>query len=190
MSAPHEPPARCCISSITSAGFSACICAGSNHAGLVISAPCSTQVEAFWSNSDQNGVVSPNTISRRSTARTPSTATSGCWPRARSSCIEVPMPNPVTAQTIAMQIAETTPSCGAVASEAAANTSPITNTMKPARPSPGRCVISAVRLTRRNECGSDAAVGGTITYFFRPIQNTIVAITISTPGIPNATFGP
>ncbi len=31
-----------------------------NHSGLVIWSACSTQVEAFWSNSDQNGVTSAN----------------------------------------------------------------------------------------------------------------------------------
>src|SRR3546814_2114428 len=42
------------ISSITRIGFSACICAAENQSGLAMSSPCSTQVEAFWSNSDQN----------------------------------------------------------------------------------------------------------------------------------------
>ncbi len=66
---------------------------GTTH-GLVISSACSTQVEAFWSNSDQNGVTSAKSTSTRSTARTPSTASSGCRPRARSSCSHAPPPMP------------------------------------------------------------------------------------------------
>ena len=82
---------------ITSKGFNACICADWNQAGLVINSPCRTHVDAFWSNSDQNGVTSANTIMMRKTARTPSTAASGCTPRARSNCIEAPAPpNPIT----------------------------------------------------------------------------------------------
>ena len=100
------------ISSITSSGFSACICAGSltsqlghHHwsCGISIAVPCSTQVEAFWSNSDQNGVVSANTIRMRSTARTPSTASSGCAPRARSSCIQAPKPTNAISENSARQ---------------------------------------------------------------------------------------
>src|SRR3546814_1252457 len=72
--------------------WSSDVCSSDLQSGLAMSSPCSTQVEAFWSNSDQNGVTSANTIRIRSTARAPSTASSGCTPRARSSCIEAPMP--------------------------------------------------------------------------------------------------
>ena len=37
---------------ITNAGFNACICEAVNQSGMVICWPCSTQVEAFWSNSE------------------------------------------------------------------------------------------------------------------------------------------
>ena len=73
------------------------------------------------------------------------------------------------------------------ASEHSASTAPIPATTSPARPWPG--ANSAVRTTRRNECGLDAA-GGTCTYFLRPAQKMTVAIAISTPGMPNATLGP
>ena len=46
------------MSSITSAGFSACICEGWNQLGFAIAFACNTHVDAFWSNSDQNGVTS------------------------------------------------------------------------------------------------------------------------------------
>src|SRR3546814_271825 len=89
------------ISSITSSGFSACICAASltsqlgHHqlsCGTVMAPPWITQVLAFWSNSDQKGVVRANTMMIRSTERTLSTASSECLPRARSSCIDTPVP--------------------------------------------------------------------------------------------------
>src|SRR3546814_5132809 len=55
------------------------------------------------------------------------------------------------------------------------------------RPLP--CANSAVRTTRRNECGFEVA-GGTCTYLLRPAQKITVATAISRPGMPNATLGP
>ncbi len=74
-------------------------------------------------------------------------------------------------------------------SEMAAPTAPMAATYRPAWPSPGRLVNSAVRATFMNECGSGGA-GGTWMYFLRPDQKNRVAISISTPGMPKAIDGP
>ena len=70
------PPANG-IRIITRAGLRACIWEDWNHDGFVIASAWSTQVEAFWSKSDQNGVMRKKSTSTRSTERTPSTASSG-----------------------------------------------------------------------------------------------------------------
>ena len=118
------------ISSITSSGLSACICAASlmsqlghqaEACGIAISRPWMIQVEAFWSNSDQNGVTRANTIRIRSTARTPSTAASGWTPRARSSCIEAPHPPRAITTPRARQAEITKPKPGHHAGAAASS---------------------------------------------------------------------
>ncbi len=177
------------INSITSMGLSACIWAGRNQSGLVMSLACTIQVEAFWSNSDQNGVTSENTIRMRSTARTPSIVSSGWTPRARSSCIAVPMPPKASSSTTARQAAITKPHWGVMHNEATAPATPTPATVRPGRDWPGWRASSAVRATRNTEWGS-AAAGGTCTYFLFPIQNTTVAMNISSPGMPNATAAP
>ena len=136
--------------------------------GITIALPCSTQVDAFWSNSDQNGVTSANTIRMRSTARTPSTASSGCVPRARSSCSEVPMPPKRDQRRPAPgRAAITKPKLpDQQASDADAPSSARRRTgrpRRPGRPCPAACAVSAVRATCRNECGFGGA-GGTCTY--------------------------
>src|SRR5690606_6675917 len=158
------------ISSITSNGLSACICAASltsqlgHHqlpCGTVMSPPWITQVLAFWSNSDQNGVVSANTMMIRSTARTLSTASSGCLPRARSSCMDTPMPPKAISAPSARQALITkwkssdqngseTPAqaCSAQdTSMSTATTTPAMATASPVLPCPGACENSAVRAT-------------------------------------------
>ena len=184
------------MSSITSSGLSACIWAGSTLklkpsrlTSVVMSFACTIQVEAFWSNSDQKGVTSANTIRMRSTARTPSTAMSGWMPRARSICIAVPMPPKASSTTSAVHAPITMPQLGIMANEAIAPITPRTATVRPGRPAPGLCASRAVRATRMKECGS-RGLGGTLTYFLRPLQNTRVAMAIRMPGMPKATAGP
>ena len=73
--------------SITSAGFTSCICAGSNVQEPIrrfIDRACTTQVDAFWSKSIQKKGMKAKIESTRKTAFTPSTASSGCSVRARS----------------------------------------------------------------------------------------------------------
>jgi hypothetical protein len=184
------------ISSITRIGFTACICAGSSlnsqpkidSSGLSIELACTIQVDAFWSNSDQNGVIMANTIRMRSTARTPSTASSVWMPRARSSCIDTPMPPNASSSTSAVQAAITKPHDGVMHSEITRRHAPAPATIRPGRDWPPRA-SRAVRATLLNESGFGAA-GGTCTYFLRPAQNTSVAIAIRMPGMPKATAGP
>ena len=193
------------ISAITISGFSACICPasltsqlGHHHmsCGTIMVLPCSTQVEAFWSNSDQNGLTIAKMIRMRSTARTPSTAASGCAPRARSNCMAVPMPpNSSTAPSARQnEITKPKPS-GHQAGDSAHPTSSATAIATPAiatrlpAPLPSLPPRSAVLTTFMNECGS-AGAGGMFTYFARPIQKMTVAMNISTPGMPKAIAGP
>ena len=70
-----------------------------------------------------------------------------------------------------------------------ASAAPMAATMSPGRPCPSPRDHSAVRATRRNECGS-ADAGGTFTYFLRPAQKMTVAMNIRIPGMPNATAAP
>ncbi|MNU87755.1 hypothetical protein D3C71_775460 [compost metagenome] len=144
---------------ITSSGFSACICEAVNQLGICICWPCSTQVEAFWSNSEKNGVVSAKMTSTRSTERTPSTASAGCWPRARSSCSQVPPPMPARIDTSARHRQITMPSEPTRPNEATASTSPTTAMTRPGRPWPATRAVSAVRTTLANECGSFGGSG-------------------------------
>ena len=182
---------------ITSSGLSACICAGWNlnslpkkeNVGWVIELACTIQVDAFWSNSDQNGVTSANTMRMRSTARTPSTAASGWMARARSSCIEVPMPPNASSSTRAVQALMTKPHWNDIASDSTAPTAPRMATARPGRHWPGLRASRAVRATRMKESGSGGA-GGTWTYLRLPIQKTMVAMNIRMPGMPKATDGP
>ena len=100
------------ISSITSIGFSACICAGRNQLGFSMVFACTIHVEAFWSNSEKNGVTRAKMTRIRSTARTPSTASSGWMPRARSSCMAVPMLPKASSNTSAVHAEITKPHSG------------------------------------------------------------------------------
>src|SRR4051812_12694454 len=75
------------IISITSAGLITCICAGLKVQDPIcrsISFACSTQVDAFWSNSIQKNGTGRNTTSTLSTAREPSSADCGCFCAARA----------------------------------------------------------------------------------------------------------
>ncbi len=94
------------------------------------------------------------------------------------------MPTKASSSTSAVQAAITKPQLGDIKSEAIAPNKP---TMATVRPAP--LVERAVRDTRENECGFGAA-GGTCTYFFFPLQNTMVAMNIMMPGMPKATAGP
>ena len=76
---------------------------------------------------------------------------------------------------------------GRDASTTSASTAPRAAMNSPVRPLPG--ANSAVRTTRRNECGFEV-VGGTCTYLLRPAQKITVATAISRPGMPKATLGP
>ncbi len=157
------------ISSITSSGFNACICAASRTSqlghhqlscGTAISRPWMTQVLAFWSNSDQNGVVSANTMMMRSTERTLSTAASSWRPRARWSCMDTPMPpNAISAPSARQAVitkwkssgqngSATPAACSAhTTSMPAASTPPAMATARPGLPCPGARDNSAVRAT-------------------------------------------
>src|SRR5690606_10967424 len=148
------------------------------------------QVEAFWSNSEKNGVVRAKITSTRSTERAPSTASSGCTPRARSSCIQAPPPTPASSTTSATQNEITKPREGMRPNEATASATPIQASHRPALPCPGACASSAVRMTREKACWSTTRCGGTSTERLRPSQNTRVATNISRPGMPNDTEGP
>ncbi len=75
------------MSSITSAGLTSCIWAGSKFQGPTrrsIERACTTQVEAFWSNSIQKKGMKAKMERTRKTAFTPSTASSGWSARAPS----------------------------------------------------------------------------------------------------------
>src|SRR5205085_7622227 len=166
------------MSNITSAGLSACNCDDWNQLGFVIASACNTQVEAFWSKSDQNGVTSAKSTSTRSTERTPAIAASGCLPRTASSCIQTPIPpNPITA-TSARQAAITNPNFGISRNDPTAAAAPVIASTRPLVPE-----ASAVRQTLKNECGF-ASDGGNTTYCFRATQRTKQERTMSRPGIP------
>src|SRR3546814_7181647 len=92
---------------------------------------------------------------------------------------------PLAAAAEADSAPETTP--GSEPSATSASTAPRPATTRPVRPLP--CANSAVRTTRRNECGFEVA-GGTCTYLLRPAQKITDATAISRPGMPNATLGP
>ena len=151
--------------SITRSGFSACIWAGSftihpsqePGASMVIALPWSTQVEAFWSKSDQKGVTRPKSTSTRSTARTPSTASAGWRPRAPSSCMAVPAPPKRSSAPSARQRPITTPSQGTRMSEARARSTPIPATSNPGPVRPRE--PSALTATRRKPWGSRGGCG-------------------------------
>src|SRR5229473_754591 len=75
------------MSNITRAGFTRCILEGSKLNGPIrrsIERACTTQVEAFWSNSIQKNGTKAKIDSTRNTAFTPSTASWGCSDRAPS----------------------------------------------------------------------------------------------------------
>src|SRR3546814_11415820 len=91
---------------------------------------------------------------------------------------------PLAAAADADSVPETTP--GSEASATSASTEPRPATTRPMRPLP--CANSAVRTTRRNECGFEVA-GGTCTYLLRPAQQIPVANAISRPGTPQAPLG-
>ena len=160
--------------------------------------PCSTQVLAFWSNTAQNGVVNANTIRIRNTARTLSTAASECRPRARSSCIDTPMPPSRITRPSAMQALITKSNFsgqkdGPMAKHSITSTAvamPAAATSNPGLPCPPRRANKAVRDTLANESGSSPRVGGTRTYCLRPSQKISVAMNISAPGMPKAIAGP
>ena len=156
---------------------------------MTMALPWMIQVEAFWSNSDQNGVTMANSTSTRSTARTPSTASSGCTPRARSSCMAAPAPPKPITRPSATSTAMTGSSAPNQASTSTASVKPVTARIRPGRPRSIEGAISAVRTTRRKPCGSDG-VGGTTTYLRRPDQKMTVAMNIRMPGMPKAQRGP
>ena len=156
--------------------------------GICIAWPCSTHVDAFWSNSDQNGVTSANTIRILRTDRTPSIATSGWRARARSNCIEAPTPTRPIRTPKPISTAFTNPIEGISASDATASTTPAAANIVPA-PFPGAGPMRALRTTLRKESGSGGE-GGTWTYFLRPAQKITVATNIRMPGMPNAMLGP
>src|SRR4029453_15744786 len=123
---------------------------------------CNNQVDAFWSNKDQNGVTRAKRTSTRNTARTPAIASAGCLSRTASSWSQTPSPPNEITPTSARQAAITNPNCGIEKKGPSPLSTPITAKTKPRVPE-----ATALRETRRNECGFGGA-GGTITYFLRP----------------------
>ena len=175
------------ISSITSAGFSACICAGSNQPGLVMPPAWSTQVDAFWSNSDQNGVTSANTTS--SAARPPRRRPprrGGCRAPRRAASRSPTPPNASTT-TSARQTDATNPSCGIRASE---REGPDCAGDRPRAAWPPGELRSAVDATAEERVRIGRGSAARARSGSRPSQKITVAINIRTPGMPNATAGP
>ena len=113
-------------------------CGNQEKVGITICRPWMIQVEAFWSNSDQNGVTRANTIRIRSTARTPSTAASGCAPRARSSCIDAPQPPSAITTPSARQAEITKPKSGHHDGDAPSTVSSHNSSNSTASPTPAR----------------------------------------------------
>src|SRR5690606_18578237 len=186
------------ISSITSTGFSACICAAENQSGLAMRSPCRTQVEAFWSNSDQNGVTSANTIRIRSTARAVDRLVrmhaAGAVELDRGADAAEGDQQPQRHQHHDHAVGGgrgrglgAADHAGQGCSPTSASTAPRAAMNSPGRPPPG--ANTAVRTSRRNECGCEV-VAGTCTYLLRPAQKITVATAISRPGMPKATLGP
>jgi hypothetical protein len=128
-----------------------------NQLGLVIAAACNTQVDAFWSNSDQNGVISANTIRMRSTARTPSTASSGWRPRARSSCSHAPRRRTRSAHQREAQADHEarSPPMSANAASASDRRPPSTARSRPARPALPARRAPAARCAPRSGTNPD-----------------------------------
>src|SRR4029453_12602366 len=129
---------------------------------------CNTQVDAFWSNNDQNGVARAKRTSTRNTERTPAITSAGYLSRTASSWSQTPSPPNAIVPTSARQAAITNPYFGMSRKDPIAVATAITARNKPRIPD-----AIALRETLRNECGFGGA-GGTITYFLRPSHKITV----------------